>query len=112
LVRMFALLQHVHSQSLVFLGEPGIEGLLDPSLPPPAFCPLLPLLPDFGRPPASGGQNNADYMMTTTDDHDMYGAMSPGRSPRPANNAECRDAARPLLRIRNNERLGASSGEV
>jgi hypothetical protein len=44
---MFALLQHVHSQSLVFLGEPGIEGLLDPSLPPPAFCPLLPLSPDL-----------------------------------------------------------------
>ena len=38
----------------------------------------------------------------------MYGAMSPGESPRPANNAECLDAARPLLRIRNIESLGGA----
>ena len=51
---MFALLAaswHAASpQSLVFLGEPGVEG----------------------------GQNNADYMFTTHDDHDEFGLASPG----------------------------------
>lgn len=37
-------------QSLVFLGEPGVEG----------------------------GQNNPDYMFTTHDDHDEFGVASPG----------------------------------
>ncbi len=51
---MFALLaasRHAASpQSLVFLGEPGVEG----------------------------GQNNPDYMFTTHDDHDEFGVASPG----------------------------------
>jgi hypothetical protein len=43
---MFAMLQLVHSQSLVFLGEPGVEGLLATPL-----CPLFPF--SLTTPPPS-----------------------------------------------------------
>ena len=48
---MFELLRRgQRKQCLVFLGEPGIES----------------------------GQNNADYMMSTSDDTDNYGVNTPG----------------------------------